>query len=66
MDQIVMDTLPRFLEALGLEEEPIGVFYTDHQPAEGFTPKPMNLPTREKEVNNYGHQNYSRQCGPRC
>jgi uncharacterized protein (DUF169 family) len=33
------------LEALGLPEEPIGMFYTDKEPAEGFAPKPGYLPT---------------------
>jgi uncharacterized protein (DUF169 family) len=41
--------LPGLLEVLGLEEEPLGLFYTDTEPAEGFAPKPMDLPTREKE-----------------
>ena len=49
--QIVKD-LPRFLEVLRLEEDPMGIFYTDDQPAEGFSPKPMDMPTREKEEKN--------------
>jgi len=44
--------IPRFLEVLGLDEEPMGIFYTDEKPAKGFSPKPMDLPTREKETNN--------------
>jgi len=44
--------IPRFLEVLGLDEEPMGIFYTDEKPAKGFSPKPMDLPTREKEKNN--------------
>lgn len=47
-----MNALPRFLEVLGLDEEPMGIFYTDKKPAEGFSPKPMDLPTREKEMRN--------------
>ena len=43
--------LPRFLEILGYYEEPMGVFYTDQKPEEGFTPAPLDLPTREKEKN---------------
>lgn len=43
--------LPRFLEILGLDEEPMGIFYTNERPAEGFSPKPLDLPTREKEKN---------------
>ncbi len=41
--------LPRFLEILGYDEEPMGIFYTDEKPAEGFTPAPLDLPTKEKE-----------------
>lgn len=44
--------LPSFLEMLGLDEEPMGIFYTDEKPDEGFSPKPLDLPTREKEKNN--------------
>ncbi len=47
-----MEALPRFLEVLGLDEEPMGIFYTDERPAGGFSPKPLDLPTREKETNN--------------
>ena len=42
--------LPQFLERLGLDEPPMGVFYTDQQPEEGYSPKPMDLPTRAKEM----------------
>jgi hypothetical protein len=41
-----------FMEILGLDDEPLGIVYTDQKPAEGFAPKPMDLPTREKEVAN--------------
>ena len=47
--QIIKD-LPKFLEILRLDEEPMGIFYTDEKPAEGFSPKPIDLPTREKEM----------------
>jgi hypothetical protein len=40
--------IPRFLEILGLAEEPMGILYTDEKPGEGFSPKPLDLPTREK------------------
>jgi uncharacterized protein (DUF169 family) len=43
--------LPGFLKTLGMDEEPMGLFYTDVEPAEGFTPRPIDLPTREKEIN---------------
>jgi uncharacterized protein (DUF169 family) len=38
-----------FLAVIGLDEEPLGLFYTDQAPVEGFSPTPMDLPTREKE-----------------
>ena len=47
-----MAAMPKFLETLGLDEEPMGIFYTDTRPVEGFTPEPMDLPTREKEIKN--------------
>lgn len=41
-----------FLNTLGMTEEPMGMMFTDIKPAEGFSPKPMDLPTREKEMKN--------------
>ena len=38
------------LEVLGLVEEPMGVYYTEQEPQEGFSPKPYTLPTREMEI----------------
>ena len=52
MDTQCLEKLPAFLELLGLGEEPMGIFYTDEEPNSGFTPKPIPLPTREKEINN--------------
>lgn len=52
MDDQITQSLPPFLEKLGLDEEPMGVFYTDQEPPDGFTPKPSELPTREKELKN--------------
>jgi uncharacterized protein (DUF169 family) len=52
MDQGIVKSLPEFLEVLGLDEEPMGIFYTNEKPADGFSPKPMDLPTREKEMKN--------------
>jgi len=47
------DTLSRFTDLLGLDEEPMGIFYTDNMPENGISPKPMNkLPTREREMKN--------------
>jgi len=37
---------------LGLTEEPMGILYSDEKPADGFSPKAMDLPTREKEQKN--------------
>jgi len=42
--------LAAFLDRLGLDEEPLGVFYTDREPSQGFSPKPMDLPDRDKEA----------------
>jgi hypothetical protein len=44
------DELKNFLETLGLKEEPVGIFYTDDKPAQATSPKPMPLPSREKEI----------------
>ena len=44
MDTKMMDALPGFLEVLGLDEEPMGVFYTSEAPAEGFSPSPSIYP----------------------
>lgn len=52
MKEQVMKSLPQFLETVGLDEEPMGIFYATEKPAEGFSPKPMDLPTREKEKKN--------------
>ena len=45
-----LNGLDPFLDALGLDEEPLGIFFSDDEPPEGFTPKPADLPTREKEL----------------
>ena len=52
MKEQVMQSLPQLLETVGLDEEPMGIFYAAEAPAEGFSPKPMDLPTREKEKKN--------------
>ena len=52
MDADVIKLLPEFLLTLGLDEEPLGLFYTDERPATGISPKPAELPTREKEKHN--------------
>ena len=48
----MLKSLPNFLAVLGLDEEPMGLFYTEKKPVEGFSPKPIDLPTREKEIKN--------------
>ena len=45
MQQQILELLPRFREILGLDEDPMGIFYTDEKPAEGFSPKPLDLPS---------------------
>jgi uncharacterized protein (DUF169 family) len=45
-----MTGLHDLLDALGLDEEPMGIFFSDHQPSEGISPKQGDLPTREKEA----------------
>ena len=52
MNQEIVKSLPKFLEVLRLDEEPMGIFYTDEKPDDGFSPKPMDPPTREKEMKN--------------
>lgn len=47
-----LENLPRFLDRMGLAEDPLGIFYTDEKPAAGFSPKSNELPTREKEIQN--------------
>ena len=52
MNQEIIRSLPNFLEILGLDEEPMGIFYSDDKPDDSFSPKPIDLPTREKEMKN--------------
>jgi uncharacterized protein (DUF169 family) len=52
MDARVLEAMKGFLSALDLDEEPLGLFFTDVEPAEGYSPKPMDLPTREREEQN--------------
>jgi uncharacterized protein (DUF169 family) len=44
------EELRAFLEVLGLREEPLGMYYTDQEPSDGFFPKPRKLPTAEEEA----------------
>jgi hypothetical protein len=53
MNQEMLKPLPRFLEILGMDEPPMGIFYTDQRPPDDvFSPKESDLPTREKETRN--------------
>jgi uncharacterized protein (DUF169 family) len=52
MNRKTIKSFPKLLAALELDEEPMGIFFTDTKPADGFSPKPMDLPTREKEIKN--------------
>lgn len=49
MDSEIMERTPALLAALGLGEEPLGIFYTDSEPKGGLSPQAASLPTREKE-----------------
>ncbi len=51
MNADVLKELDRLLETLGLDEEPMGVFFADEEPSEGFSPRetPGILPTKDKE-----------------
>lgn len=50
MNRPRVNELDPLLTTLGLDEEPMGIFFSDDKPPEGFTPKPADLPTREKEL----------------
>lgn len=52
MDTQAKESLPHFLSVLGLEEDPMGLFYSNVKPDDGYSPTPMDLPTREKEMRN--------------
>ncbi|MCP3942076.1 MAG: DUF169 domain-containing protein [Desulfobacteraceae bacterium] len=52
MELNILNELPAFLDRLGLDEEPMAMFFTDEKPSQGYSPKPMELPTREREKKN--------------
>jgi len=52
MKSEIYHNLPKFIEILGLDEEPMGCYFTDQPPETGVSPDPLDLPTREKEVSN--------------
>jgi uncharacterized protein (DUF169 family) len=47
-----LEKLGLFMGILGLDEPPMGLFYTDTKPEKGFAPEPASLPTREREERN--------------
>lgn len=49
IDQSIMDETKRLLEHLGLDEEPIGVYYADEKPENAFGPKAGPPISRELE-----------------
>jgi len=52
MDKALLEKMQAFLTMAGLDEEPLGLYYTDRQPEGGFSPKENVLPTREREMEN--------------
>ncbi|MHB8205071.1 MAG: DUF169 domain-containing protein [Desulfomonilaceae bacterium] len=50
MKESDMPKVREFIDALGMTEEPIGMFYTDKEPVDGISPKPGALPTVEDEA----------------
>lgn len=52
MKSEIYQKLPKFIDILGLDEEPMGFYFTDKTPEAGFSPDPLDLPTREKEIKN--------------
>ena len=52
MEDTILKRLPGLLDTLGLDEAPMGLFYTDEEPEEGLAPEINELPTREREMNN--------------
>ncbi len=52
MDATISQATRELLDLLNLDEEPMGLFYTDEKPAEGYSPKQADLPTLEKEEKN--------------
>ena len=52
MNEQTLNTLPDFLDRLGMTEEPMGMFFTSQKPEGGFSPDACEMPTREKEMKN--------------
>jgi uncharacterized protein (DUF169 family) len=45
----IIKEVPNFVEILGLGEEPLGMFYSEVEPQEGFSPQQAVLPNVEQE-----------------
>ena len=52
MNPQIMEKMPEFLATLGLDQEPMGLFYTDEKPNGCLSPKTIDLPTRRREERN--------------
>ncbi len=52
MDKEIVNSLPEFIDTLGMTEEPMGIYFDDNEPTDGFSPKDCDLPTAEKEEKN--------------
>lgn len=50
MDQALLEQLPKFLETLGLDDEPVGIHFTDILPEKALLPKLLPLPTADREM----------------
>jgi len=50
MESKLTKQISPFLEVLGLDEQPMGIFFSDKEPAGGTSPKLADLPTKEKEA----------------
>jgi uncharacterized protein (DUF169 family) len=50
MTEMTIGSYRGFLDALGLDEEPMGMFYTNQQPEGGFCPKKGVLPSASQEA----------------
>ncbi len=48
----MLKKMPNFLDVLGLDDEPMGILFSDKEPEEGFSPSKNDLPTREREMKN--------------
>lgn len=46
----IKSQLSEFMERLGLEEEPMGLYYSNDKPAQGFAPKKLSPVSRDSET----------------